>query len=181
MKIYTKKGDTGKTSLLGGFKVNKDNIRVEAYGNIDELNSLMGDFISNLPNKKLIKNIEVIQNNLFLIGSYLADKNEDYINPTNLKKLKTETQVLEKQIDKWEQDLPKLTNFILPGGTNLASKAHIIRTNIRKCERVICKINRTEKIDKNVLTYINRLSDYFFVLARYLNFKSGVIEKVWKL
>jgi len=181
MKIYTKKGDSGKTTLLGGITVSKDNIRVGAYGNIDELNSLIGNFVSNCADKKLIDSIEKIQSNLFLIGSYLADKNEDYIRPVNLKKLEKETLTLEKQIDGWTKILPKLTNFILPGGTTLASKAHIIRTNVRKCERVISKINKTERTNKNVMAYINRLSDYFFVLARYLNFKEGIEEKIWKM
>lgn len=181
MKIYTKTGDKGKTSLLGGYRVNKDNLRVEVYGNMDELNSFLGNFVSSCKDKRLARRVEKIQSNLFLIGSYIADKDEKIIKLDLLKKLKNEAEDLEKQIDKWELELPKLTNFILPGGTELATKAHIIRTLVRKTERRLVSLNKKEKINKNVLVYINRLSDYFFVLARYINFKAGEKEKIWKI
>lgn len=180
MKTYTKKGDSGQTSLLGGKRVSKDDLRVEAYGTIDELNSNIGELASIMSESKdqrKIKELEKIQSTLFLIGSYLADKEGKFI---SLKKLKAKTEGLEKQIDVWEKELPKLTSFILPGGTPAAAKTHVIRTVTRRAERQVVKLDSQKKIDENVLKYLNRLSDYFFVLARWLNFKAVVGDKIWK-
>ncbi|PIR43749.1 ATP:cob(I)alamin adenosyltransferase [candidate division WWE3 bacterium CG10_big_fil_rev_8_21_14_0_10_32_10] len=179
MKIYTKTGDKGTTSLLGGKRVKKSNIRVKAYGNIDELNSFVGLLDSRLhTNDKIRIYLRDTQVNLLLVGSHLADEKGKFIKLKDIKKLEKETSKLEREIDKMEKELPKLKNFILPGGCEQASLAHICRTITRRCERLLVSI---EEINPHVLKYINRLSDYFFVLARWFNYKEGVTDKIWKI
>ncbi len=179
MKIYTKTGDTGKTSLFGGGRVAKNNLRVEAYGTIDELNAFVGllrDIIG-VEDYKVF--LEKIQNELFVIGSLLAstsDKNN------YLPKL-SETSIhdIEKQIDVMETELPALKNFILPGGHVINSYCHIARTVCRRAERNVVALSakKNTNINSIILTYLNRLSDYFFVLARIMSLKLGVPESEW--
>lgn len=180
MKIYTKNGDKGKTNLLGKTEVFKNNVIVDAYGTVDELNAVLGICINKIKNAVIKKDLIQIQNNLFLIGSYLADYNKQFIKIDDIKKLKEQTEILEKRIDTMEAILPKLTNFILPSGNETSVFLHLARTVTRRAERKIVRIHKKQNVDKQVLSFINRLSDYFFVLSRYLNFKAGYKETIWK-
>ena len=181
MKIYTKTGDSGKTSLLGGTKVFKNNPRIEAYGAVDELNSYIGllsDF-SNDDNAKVI--LKEIQDRLFTIGAELAcdpDKNSRMALPDLHE---SDVELLEKEIDKMQEELPVMKNFILPGGHPAVSFAHVARCVCRRAER--CAVNLQENkgaVDQLIIKYLNRLSDYLFVLARYLGMKNNAPEIIWK-
>jgi cob(I)alamin adenosyltransferase len=180
-KVYTKTGDKGYTSLLGGTKISKNNLRIEAYGTIDELNSFIGllsDHLTNDQSKFLdtVFRLTEIQNNLFKIGSILS------LDPT--KKIGFElpsidmddVTKLETWIDDMDEKLPELKNFILPGGHVYVSTCHICRTICRRAERK-CIL---ESIPDEILIYLNRLSDYFFVLGRYIGLKMGSTEKIWR-
>ena len=169
-KIYTRGGDTGTTSLGNGDRVKKDSLRVECYGEVDELNATIGVaicFCSNLQKKNLKK----IQNELFDIGADLCmpQKKEKYDS------ISKGVINLEKEIDKMNSKLSSLTSFILPGGTKSSSFLHLARTVTRRCERTLVKLNSKEKIDPEIIKYINRLSDFLFVLARIENIKDGDI------
>ena len=172
-KIYTKGGDKGKTSLVGGSRVSKSNDIIDAIGNVDELNALLGIVICDLK-KPFINTLKDIQNDLFDIGADLATPLNK--KGTVLRVSKGYTVYLEKEIDKINNNLPTLTSFILPGGNKISSIIHLARTVTRRCERSIVKLNEKQKINTEVLKYLNRLSDYLFVLARYLNKK----EILWK-
>ena len=175
MKIYTKRGDGGETSLFGGERVEKNNLRIEAYGTVDELNSFTGlalsEEITPLANEILLK----VQNLLFVIGSELAtpdnvkDKLNRMINAADV-------ETLEKYIDEIDIKLQPLKNFILPGGTKGAAILHVCRTICRRAERRIVEINSFEKVNEDLLSYINRLSDLLFVLARYENHANSTAE-----
>ncbi|MBI2031660.1 MAG: cob(I)yrinic acid a,c-diamide adenosyltransferase [Candidatus Levybacteria bacterium] len=177
MPIYTKKGDKGRTSLFTGKKVSKTAARIEAIGTIDELNSTIGFTISNIKNKKskIKEELIEIQRDLFEIGASLA-------NPSTFRKLKILERVshFEKFIDEMTEQMPKLSNFILPGGTTAASYLHIARTVCRRAERRLVALSHKERIDKKILVYINRLSDLFLTMSRFVNFKSGKEETIWK-
>lgn len=172
-KIYTKTGDKGKTSLLGGKRIFKDNKIVNAYGNLDELNSFIGLLVTKDENKDLIE----IQKNIFLISSYIADVEKKYITEETVNKINVS--YLEKRIDALSTELPELKNFILPGGSEKASLAHICRTITRRCERNLVTLQKKEVMSEKVIEYINRLSDYFFTLARYYNYKENIKETIW--
>lgn len=179
-KVYTKKGDEGTTSLIGGHRVRKTNSRIEAYGTVDELSAnlgLLASFMKDGDDKSLIIKT---QRNLFTICSYLAtDKSKTEIAPSftlNPDEIKT----LEDEIDAINAGIPPLSTFILPGGSHVAAMAHVCRTVCRRAERRIFFLNETTDLDPAVLQYMNRLSDYLFVLARKLNFIDGIREKVWK-
>jgi cob(I)alamin adenosyltransferase len=182
MKIYTRTGDKGETSLLGSSRVSKASLRVWAYGDVDELNSYVGLLRSELRAKSAvwIHTIDPllfeIQNQLFNMGSRLASINGSgaiAISSDIVKKL-------EMSIDQMEAELPPLKNFVLPGGGKLAATAHVLRTVSRRAERQVVALHEAEPTDPEVLTLLNRLSDYFFVLARYLNLKEAMPEVVWK-
>lgn len=180
-KIYTKHGDKGNTSLLGtGSQVPKSNRRVEAYGNVDELNSWLGLIQTHIKTIGLSEDcLTYIQNNLFTIGSHLSlinmeDKVKYKLQPIN------NCDKLEQQIDKWQNELPELKNFILPGGSIIVSQIHIARTVCRRAERSVVKLAQRDEVDLSIIQYLNRLSDYLFVLARYVAFAQGVKEIVWK-
>lgn len=176
MKPNIGQGDKGTTLLFGGTKVDKDNFQVEAYGNIDELNSNVGLIRSFNENKELDSVLETIQNNLFTIGSQLASSNENL----HIPKIKIEdVKSLEKNILEFEKDLPELRKFILPTGTKLASMFHVARTICRRCERNMVTLSKQKQLDGNCIAYVNRLSDLFFTLARYVNMKDGKEEKEW--
>lgn len=181
MKIYTKTGDKGETSLFGGQRVWKDNPRLAAYGTVDELNSVIGIAVAELKSKELIDVLLSIQNDLFTMGSDLAtpfDKgNKGFIIP-RINEEKTE--LLEKFIDRFDSKLPELKNFILPGGTKAASQIHFARTVCRRCEREVVALSKVEEINLEVEKYLNRLSDLLFVLARYENYSSDVSDIEWK-
>ena len=179
MKIYTKTGDKGKTSLLGGTRVSKSDIRIDAYGTVDELNSYLG-FVSDLEtDKDRISFIRNIQYRMFTVGSSLAAETE------RAKDFKPDLQeeditVLEQAIDKMNEVLPIMTNFIIPGGHQLVSATHIARTICRRAERLVIKLSEVEEIEEIIIRYLNRLSDFLFVLARKQGFDLGVEEIPWK-
>ena len=174
-KIYTKKGDKGKTSLFDGKKVLKYNKKVDTYGTIDELNSVIGITRSFVKIKLINNELEKIQNDLFEIGSSLA------ISKTKkTPQLKERPSDFENLIDYLSSKLPELKNFILPGGGRGGAHLHLCRTVSRRAERKIVELSRKEKIDPLILIYLNRLSDLFFVMARFVNFKEKEKEMIWK-
>ena len=182
MKIYTKKGDSGNTSLIGGKIVEKHHIKVDAYGNIDELNSFLG-LIRDLSDDKKVNNIIIIiQKKLFSIGSILAYGNYNSISKIDNEKLKIrkkDIEFIENEIDKIDRNLSPITKFTIPGGQMVVSYLHIARCVCRRAERKISYANEIEKIDPNILAYINRLSDLLFILSRYFCKKLKVKELYW--
>ncbi|HCT8120719.1 cob(I)yrinic acid a,c-diamide adenosyltransferase [Enterococcus faecalis] len=168
MKIYTKTGDKGMTKLVGSSTVAKDSDRVESYGTIDELNSWVGYIISQLPqeNQEIKEELEALQHLLFDAGTDLSTP----IEAQRPFKLQNESvHWLEQRIDFYTAQSPDIDRFILPGGTSAASMVHVARTIARRAERIIVRLNWTAKINEEVLIFTNRLSDYFYALARYLN------------
>jgi cob(I)alamin adenosyltransferase len=176
MPIYTRTGDKGKTSLFGGKRVLKSDERVETYGTIDELNSLLGVVVANIEtrHKKLAKDLEGIQHDLFDIGSYLA-------NPTSqpVSRLEERIEGFEKTIDDMTSKMPELHNFILPGGGRVGASLHQARTVCRRAERRLVGLMQQEDIDQHVVKYINRLSDLLFTMARSVNHKEKKKETIW--
>ncbi|EGO2736160.1 cob(I)yrinic acid a,c-diamide adenosyltransferase [Enterococcus faecalis] len=168
MKIYTKTGDKGMTKLVGSSTVAKDSDRVESYGTIDELNSWVGYIISQLPqeNQEIKEELEALQHLLFDAGTDLSTPIEAQ-RPFKLQK--GSVHWLEQRIDFYTAQSPDIDRFILPGGTPAASMVHVARTIARRAERIIVRLNWTAKINEEVLIFTNRLSDYFYALARYLN------------
>lgn len=168
MKIYTKTGDKGMTKLVGSSTVAKDSDRVESYGTIDELNSWVGYIISQLPqeNQGIQEELEALQHLLFDAGTDLSTPIEAQ-RPFKLQK--ESVHWLEQRIDFYTAQSPDIDRFILPGGTSAASMVHVARTIARRAERIIVRLNWTAKINEEVLIFTNRLSDYFYALARYLN------------
>ena len=178
MKIYTKTGDNGTTGLQGNLRVSKSNPRIIAYGAIDETNALLGIIQSYEIDVDVATLLNLIQNELFIIGADLSNpKLEDKKNRVTTDMILN----LEKNIDKYESELTPLTNFILPGGTILASQLHHIRTVTRRAETFIIMLSEEEKINDNCIKYVNRLSDLFFVLGRVLNKRSGKKDIIWKV
>ena len=182
MKIYTKTGDTGKTSLIGGTRVLKSNPRIEAYGTVDELNSFVGvvyDHIDDDDTKSVLKEI---QDRLFTIGSELAcDPNKNIKMPIpDLHE--SDIALLEKEMDRMEAQLPVMKNFILPGGLPAVSFSHVARSVCRRAERRCIQLYDQEegKVDAIIIKYLNRLSDYFFMLARYIGMQNNAPEIIWK-
>ena len=178
MKIYTKKGDSGHTSLIDGQIVNKHNLFVDAYGTVDELNSFLGllkDYIKDETIKDILNNI---QPKLFSIGSILATgKNQDIMEKVKIEK--KDVKYIEFHIDSMNNELPELKNFIIPGGHKISSYSHVCRSICRRAERRISELNNEQSVDPNVLSYINRLSDFFFVLSRYLMYSDKIEETRW--
>ncbi|OGG03923.1 ATP:cob(I)alamin adenosyltransferase [Candidatus Gottesmanbacteria bacterium RBG_16_37_8] len=176
VKIYTRTGDQGKTSLYGGKRVLKSHPRVNAYGTVDELNSHLGLLLAALSKEKEIINfLTSIQSDLFVIGSHLSG---DKI-PLHL--LSKRIRQMENLIDRLDKNLPPLKNFILPLGSPEASLAHIVRTVCRRSERqVIALISDEKSIDLEIVAYLNRLSDLMFIIARYLNSRRGIKDVIWK-
>ena len=185
MKIYTKTGDTGNTSLFGGTRVPKFHLRIEAYGTIDELNSYIGLLRDQKIDKHISEVLLTIQNELFTIGAMLAT-------PPNKEKLKSgknrlsiyktsQDQVLflEQEIDSIQKILPVMTNFILPGGHQTVSFCHIARCVCRRVERLTVQLHQHDPINETILAYLNRLSDYLFVLARKLTIDNQATEIPW--
>lgn len=179
MKIYTKKGDKGKTSLLGGTRLPKHHIRIEAYGSVDELNSFIG-FLRDLPIKQhQIENLICIQNLLFTIGSNLAA--DPKRNKFSLPALKdSNISDLEKWIDRMNEVLPEMKNFVLPGGNQAVSACHIARSVCRRAERNIVHLSEIDFVEPMILKFMNRLSDYLFVLSRQISFENNIQEIIWK-
>ncbi|WP_372767905.1 cob(I)yrinic acid a,c-diamide adenosyltransferase [Lutibacter sp.] len=185
MKIYTKTGDKGKTSLFGGTRVPKYHLRIEAYGTVDELNSYIGlirdQKIDSYTTEILLK----IQNELFTLGSMLATPPEKEILKSgkerlNIPKITEESiELLENEIDKMNESLPPMSHFILPGGHTTVSFCHITRCICRRAERIATLLNDESTINPKILVYLNRLSDYLFVLARKLTIDNEAQEIPW--
>tara|TARA_B110000046_G_scaffold177400_1_gene204112 strand:- start:178 stop:753 length:576 start_codon:yes stop_codon:yes gene_type:complete len=185
MKIYTKTGDNGTTALFGGTRVKKHNLRIESYGTVDELNSYIGlikdQEISNYNKESLLK----IQNDLFTLGAMLATPPEKETlkngkERLNIPKVDDEAILfLENEIDKMDLGLPQMTHFILPGGHQAVSFCHVARCVCRRAERLSVELNDQEAINDAILKYLNRLSDYLFVLARMLSKDLSVAEIKW--
>ncbi len=177
MKIYTKTGDAGETSLLGGRRVSKADIKIDAYGTVDELNSWIGLIADQRITEDLQEFLRNIQNRLFVIGSLLASNRE-------IKELQNIEDAdivdLEKAIDVESANLPELKNFILPGGSTIVSYCHITRAVCRRAERIVVALTEYQQVDDVVLKYLNRLSDYLFVLARKIAKNENVEEIEWK-
>ena len=173
MPIYTRTGDTGSTSLFGGKRVLKCEELVDVYGSIDELNSWIGLTISKIKNQKSKIFLEQVQSDLFTIGSVLAGWKGD------LSMLSGRVSEMEKRIDAMEKDLPELRNFILPGGTEVGSFVHIARAICRRVERQTVALAQKQPADPIIIKYLNRLSDLFFMLARFINKLEKKQEVVW--
>ena len=177
MKVYTKTGDTGTTSLVGGKRVPKECARLESYGTIDELNSQVGLLLTSVDEPMDRDCLIGIQSCLFVIGAQLATEAPNQ--PSCIITLEDVTK-LEQSIDRASEGLPKWRGFTLPGGCRAAALAHVCRTVCRRAERRILALNSSEKVDSQLLSYVNRLSDYFYVLALRLNFLQGTEEILWK-
>ncbi|MBN8617813.1 MAG: cob(I)yrinic acid a,c-diamide adenosyltransferase [Anaerolineae bacterium] len=178
MKIYTKTGDDGTTSLFSGGRVSKTHLRVEAYGTVDELNSVLGVVRAHHPHPTTDKHLARIQHQLFNLGADLAtplDARADWV-----VRMDSDTILwLEQSIDEMTAQLPELRNFILPGGSLAAAHIHIARTICRRAERIVVALYDHESIGENVLLYLNRLSDFLFTLARWENMQAGIPEDKW--
>ncbi|MCQ2196410.1 MAG: cob(I)yrinic acid a,c-diamide adenosyltransferase [Bacteroidaceae bacterium] len=181
MKVYTKTGDKGQTSLVGGQRVSKCCERLESYGTVDELNSHVGLLIALDADDTDKQFLTDIQGKLFVVGGYLAtDNSQREVRSGNIVTPEMVSAV-ESEIDRLQAMLPPLRLFILPGGTVASSQAHVCRTVCRRAERCILRLVECgAEVDEQVLSYVNRLSDYFFVLARKLNVDAGVEDIVWR-
>ena len=169
--IYTKTGDKGTTGLVGGTRVPKTHIRLEAYGTVDELNSFVGWLNCVIENSEHQEFLRYIQHRLFTIGSYLATETESKLPKEASILTNKDIERLEKQMDLLDSQLPRLNRFVLPGGSESASRAHICRTITRRVERNVYKVAELYPVSEEVLIFLNRLSDYFFLLARHENNK----------
>lgn len=179
MKIYTKTGDKGQTSLLGGSRVPKHHLRIESYGTIDELNSYIGLLRDQSIDEKHVEVLLEVQDRLFTIGSYLASEPEK--SKVKIPELKEEDILfLEKQIDELNDALPPMRSFVLPGGHTTVSFCHIARCVCRRAERLVVHLSETETVNDSVMRYLNRLSDYLFMLARKLSQELSAAEIAWK-
>ncbi len=179
MKIYTKIGDKGTTSLFGGGKIPKSDLRLEAYGTVDELNSFLGLAIAKVSSSKSKELLIQVQNDLFVVGSDLAAPKKDSKYP--IPRVEEEMiKFLEEQIDEIESKIPPLKSFILPGGTEAAALINIARAVCRRAERKTVALSEVEKINEKIIVYLNRLSDFLFELARFENFITNTPEREWK-
>lgn len=180
--LYTRTGDSGLTSLVDGSRIGKDSLRLDSYGTIDELSSQLGVLAasSGTPNE-ISGQLKAVQNELFNIGSYLATPQNSGF-PVNCSSLKDGEKVatLEGWIDALDEQTPKIRAFVLPGGHFAAAQAHVARTVCRRAERIIIALAKQEYVDQTVITYVNRLSDYLFAAARYLNFVNNIDEITWQ-
>jgi cob(I)alamin adenosyltransferase len=184
-KVYTKGGDKGETSLVGGTRVSKGHARIEVYGTLDELNSVLGIISARTPSLKgsvfseeLTRRLMSVQNNLFNLGSQLACEDAKLRGqlPSANSTLIGE---LEADMDRWEAELPDLKNFVLPGGSELASFAHLARTVCRRAERQAVRLRADAEIEFDVIVFLNRLSDWLFTLSRKINAVEGFHDVEW--
>lgn len=173
-KIYTKTGDLGETGLIGGKRVPKNNIRVEAYGAIDEANAVLGMILARFEYFTHADELRNIQSMLFEVGAVLADPMSRNLHPDAM-----DVEHIEQLIDELTEDLAPLTNFILPGGSELSAHLHLARTVIRQAERRIITVMQHDAVPPHVIIYINRLSDYFFTLARKINSERNIQDIPW--
>lgn len=177
-RIYTKTGDQGETGLFGGQRLSKDDLRIEAYGTIDELNASVGALADEVLSTEIKDILRQIQHDLFVIGSHLATMPGKNLSLPPLPE--AQIQVMESLMDLWDETLPPLKNFILPGGHSTVSKAHLARCICRRAERRTISLSRREKISPQIVVYLNRLSDFFFMLGRKLALDLGVTEIIWE-
>ena len=178
-KVYTKTGDDGTTGLVGGTRVKKYDARLEAYGTIDELNAAIGILRSFDLSDDVLSLLIQIQNKLFNIGSRLASDEKGEAFTADLKITEEHIKILETAIDKFEDNLPKLTHFVLPGGELTIAQCHIARTVCRRAERRIVEFAENSPVQIETIKYVNRLSDFLFVLARKLAFDKNIGEVYW--
>lgn len=177
-RIYTRTGDRGETGLFGGKRVSKDDIRIEAYGTVDELNAHIGMVADRIGGQGPVPFLRQIQSDLFTLGSHLAkDPERDLplpVLPTG------RISEMEAMMDGWDMDLPPLTNFILPGGHPNVSVIHLARCVCRRAERRVISLDHAEAVDQEIIKYLNRLSDFLFMMAREIAHREGVAEIIWK-
>jgi cob(I)alamin adenosyltransferase len=180
MKIYTKTGDKGETGLFGGERVSKNSLRINAYGTVDELNSFIGLTITESQDPSIKNLLKDIQNKLFVVGTDLATPDTDKNKKLKIQRTPMEYVFqMEKIIDEYSAKLEELKNFILPGGSKAAALLHICRTICRRAEREVVALNNDMKIGENIIIFLNRLSDLFFVLSRYENKVSHIPDVIW--
>ena len=185
MKIYTKTGDEGKTSLFTGKRVFKHNPRIESYGTVDELNSFIGVIKDHAPKGEDLDFLHEIQDRLFSIGSILATEPSKLKDKNGNDRFKLpsisddDIVVLEEAMDQMNDNLPPMTHLLLPGGHPVVSFSHVARCVCRRAERRVIELHQEEPVDANVIKYLNRLSDYFFVLSRHLGHQEGIAEIEW--
>jgi cob(I)alamin adenosyltransferase len=175
MKIYTRTGDTGETSLFGGARVRKDDARIEAYGTVDELNSFIGVARAIWPSSSLDNQLHAVQSDLFDIGAHLASPGTSRFAGPEMARVSA----LERAIDAMESELAPLKTFILPGGSLAAAQFHVARTVCRRAERLVVALRDDDEATKASITYLNRLSDFLFVAARFANHQQGVPDVPW--
>lgn len=176
-RIYTKTGDMGDTALFGGRRVAKSHLRVDAYGTVDELNSFVGWLRDSIENEHIRGVLVQVQHRLFSVGATLASDPEKHPPAPDL--VQDDIILLEQEIDAMDTILPPLKNFILPGGHTAVSVCHVCRTVCRRAERLVVALHQIDAVDTLVLQYLNRLSDYFFMLARQLGHDLGAEEVIW--
>ncbi len=175
-RIYTRTGDDGTTGLIGGGRVSKDDLRIEAYGSVDELNSVLGVVRSYALPGAVEETLARVQDDLFTIGAQLATPGTSAAGPAFATLTADSVVSLERAIDQCEAELPPLRQFVLPGGAPVGALLHMSRTVARRAERGCVALARTDSVAPEVLSYLNRLSDLLFVLARFVNLKSGIAE-----
>ncbi len=176
-RIYTKTGDQGDTALFGGKSVSKSHLRVDAYGTVDELNSFVGWLRDSTDNQHIRTVLVQVQHRLFTVGAALASDPDKH--PPTPDLVSEDITLLEQEMDVMDAGLPPLKNFILPGGHTSVSVCHVCRTVCRRAERLVVALHQTDPVDTLILQYLNRLSDYFFMLARQLGHELGAEEVIW--
>ena len=180
MKIYTRTGDKGDTGLFGGGRVPKNSPRVAAYGDVDELNAVLGVALAQLDDAEIARRIEILQSDLFVIGSHLATPAVTRGRTPNLPAYRSERIAeMEGWIDRAEEELAPLRNFILPGGSTGGAALHHARTVCRRAERSVVALAADEPVDEFVIVFLNRLSDLLFDFARLANHRAGTAERIW--
>jgi cob(I)alamin adenosyltransferase len=182
MKIYTRKGDKGETSLFGGRRVGKHELRVEAYGSVDELNSALGLAVAKLPTamQDWCDPLVLVQSDLFTIGAILATPKVGAAKPEHVPELaEAQVEALEDWIDRLDEELTPLRAFVLPGGSGSAAALHLARSVCRRAERRVVALTKQEEVEPVVIKYLNRLSDFLFTLARAANARQGVSDVEW--
>ncbi|MEX0863024.1 cob(I)yrinic acid a,c-diamide adenosyltransferase [Nitrosopumilus sp.] len=178
MKIYTKTGDDGNTGLQGNFRISKSHPRIIAYGTVDEANAALGIILTNSLDEDIVQILTEIQNELFVVGADLSNPNmNDVKNRISLDMIEK----LERHIDKFESELPSLTNFILPGGALPAAQIHFVRTIVRRAETQTVQLSEKDEINSNCIKYLNRLSDLLFVIGRLINKRTNHEDIPWKI
>ncbi len=179
-RIYTRTGDAGETGLFGGGRVSKDDLRVEAYGSVDELNAAVGAVRSLEIDPELDRHLARVQEQLFSVGSHLATPPQARARSAIPPVEAAWSVELEKAIDGWEAELPALTRFLLPGGSRSGAALHVARCACRRAERRVVALHRKARMEEAVLVYLNRLSDFLFVAARVANHRAGAPEVLWE-